>query len=110
MQGDSVRFDDTATGTNGILFAANVSPFTAMVDNSTIHYTFLGTGKLTGGTILTKTGPGELTIATTNDHSGGTILNNGIVNVATNSVFGTGKLTFNGGRIRSDSTTARTLT
>jgi autotransporter-associated beta strand protein len=110
LQGDSVRFDDTVTGTNGITLVTNVNPFTAVVDNSTIHYRFLGNGKLTGIAALTKSGSAQLTIATTNDHSGGSTVNAGIVDVATSAVFGTGKLTVNGGLIRSDGVTARTLT
>jgi fibronectin-binding autotransporter adhesin len=45
----------------------------------------------------------------TNDYSGGTTLNAGTVAVGTASAFGTGRLSINGGKLMSDSATARTM-
>ncbi|MCL4207844.1 MAG: autotransporter-associated beta strand repeat-containing protein, partial [Pirellulaceae bacterium] len=68
---------------------------------------------------LTKTGSGALMLAGTNTHSGGTTLSTGTIQIAADSTgavgsivsgpLGTGVLTFNGGTLSSDSTTARTI-
>ena len=108
-QGDIVRFDDTATGTTTVSIPAPVIPYRVTVDNPSRSYTFTGDGKISGIGAVTKSGAADLTIATTNDYSGGTILNAGTVNAGNNSIFGTGKLTINGGTLRSDSTTDRSL-
>lgn len=110
VQGDTVRFDDTAAGTANVFVAVPVSPYSITIVNSATNYSFIGTGKITGGGTLTKSGNGELTITTGNDYTGGTTLNGGVVNVGTNTAFGTGKLTINGSVIiRSDGSTARSL-
>jgi fibronectin-binding autotransporter adhesin len=110
VQGDTVRFDDTAavTGTATVTIPAATMPFRIIVDNSTTNYTFTGVGKITGVGTLTKNGTGSLIIESTNDYSGGTTLNAGTIATANNSPLGTGKLTINGGAIRAD-TTARTI-
>ena len=110
VQGDIVRFDDTATGVTTVNHTATLIPYRVTVDNTTKDYTFNGTGKLSGPGTLIKSGSGQLTIQTTNDFTGGATLNAGAVNVGTATVFGSGKLTINGGALRSDSGTARTLT
>jgi autotransporter-associated beta strand protein len=110
VQGDTVRFDDTTTGTATVTLATNVNPFRVTVDNSTTNYTFTGTGKVSGLTSLTKSGTGLLSLGTVNDYSGGTTQNGGSIAFATNSPLGTGKLTLTGTSTnRSDSSTARTL-
>ncbi|MEO5802199.1 MAG: autotransporter-associated beta strand repeat-containing protein [Verrucomicrobiota bacterium] len=103
VQGDVVRFDDTATGTTTIAIPVAVSPYKVItIDNSALNYSFSGSGKISGLASLVKNGTSQLTLATTNDYSGGTTLNSGIVNVGSSSPFGTGKLTINSGVIRSD--------
>lgn len=118
VQGDTVRFDDTASGTTWVDIQGDyttpvVNPFTILVTNHTKDYYFYTTattpGRITGGTVLIKSGSGQLTITNANDYSGGTTLNGGTINLGHNSALGTGRLTVNGGKIRSDSTTARTL-
>jgi autotransporter-associated beta strand protein len=108
-QGDAVLFDDTLTGTNTVNLTTINSPYTVTVNNVNSNYTFTGAGKLSGIGTLTKSGTGLLTILNTNDYTGGTTVNAGTVAVGTNSVFGTGRLSINGGKLMSDSATARTI-
>ena len=108
-QGDAVLFDDTLGGTNTVNLTTFNTPYSVTVSNINTNYTFTGTGKISGLGSLTKSGAGLLTILNTNDYSGGTILNAGTVAVGTNSVFGTGRLFINGGKLMSDSATARTI-
>lgn len=112
MQGDTVRFDDTATGLTTVTLAGTVNPFKMTVDNSTKDYTFTG-GSITGvADGLTKSGSGKLTIATgANTFTGGTTLNDGTFLAGVNTAMGVagGSVTVNGGTIASDSATARTL-
>jgi len=55
--GDTVVFDDTATGTKNVNLTAPLKP-SAVTVNSTADYTFSGAGKLSGPTGLTKSGSG----------------------------------------------------
>lgn len=113
-QGDTVRFDDTATGSTVVDIWAPVSPYWITVSNHTKDYSFVnimypGAGRITGSGRLTKSGTGQLTLTNANDYAGGTTLDGGIINFGNNSALGTGPMTVNGGTIRSDSPTARTL-
>lgn len=113
VQGDTVRFDDTATGTTTVNVSATISPFQVTVDNTLKDYSFGGVGKISSVGSVIKSGTGQLTITTTNDYTGGTTLNAGTVNVGNNTAFGTGKVTINSATpavvIRSDGATARSL-
>jgi autotransporter-associated beta strand protein len=120
IQGDTVRFDDTATGSTTVDILGepatySVNPFAITVDNTSKDYSFITTagfgapGRIAGIATLTKSGTGQLTITNANTYTGGTTLNAGIINLGHNSALGTGRLTVNGGTIRSDSPTARTL-
>jgi autotransporter-associated beta strand protein len=85
---DTVRFDDTSLNLNVNLSSA-VMPTTATVASSN-NYTFSGNGKITGpGANLIKAGSGTLTINTTNDYTGGTLISNGVIKVGvTSTVLG----------------------
>ena len=89
---DSVIFDDTATGTTDVNLTASLSPRGITVNNSALTYTFSGTGRFTGDTILTKDGIGTLIIRNTtqNDSTGVTTVNNGILQVGDGATIGTG--------------------
>ena len=50
--------------------------------NATANYTLTGTGKITGTTGLTKTNSGTLTILTTNDFTGPTIIGGGTLSAS----------------------------
>lgn len=78
--GMDVQFDDTAAGT--VQLEGKISPLSVVVDNSTGHdYTFAGSGSLSGETSLEKSGNGVLNLATANEHTGGTYVNEGVLNV-----------------------------
>ncbi|GAA5116280.1 autotransporter-associated beta strand repeat-containing protein [Luteolibacter yonseiensis] len=70
LENDNVRFDDTASGITSISLAAVVAPATINVENTNKTYTISGTGSITGGTTLNKTGSGMLTLATVNTYTG----------------------------------------
>jgi autotransporter-associated beta strand protein len=76
--GDSVTFDDTGTNTPAISLTGNL-PATTVNVLAAQDYTFAGTGAISGGAALFKTGSGQLTILTTNTFAGGTTINDGIV-------------------------------
>ena len=94
---DSVQFDDTLTGTNGVNIPLAVQPASVIVANVNTNYIFSGAGKISGTAGLTKLGAGMLTILTANDYSGGTTISNGILQVGSGGTIGslTGAVTNN---------------
>ncbi len=74
-----------------------MNPATVTVNNTAGAYTFSGNGSLVGMTSLTKNGPGTLTIANANSHSGGTVVNGGVLILADSHAVGTGSVTVNAG-------------
>ena len=71
-----VSFDDSAS--NFVVNVASaVAPGGISVSNNAGNYAFSGSGKITGGTSLTKDGTGTLTITTTNDYTAQTVVNSG---------------------------------
>lgn len=55
--------------------------------------TLSGSGSLTGSGTATKTGAGTVFLANSNSFSGGTVIDNGILQANANSALGTGKVT-----------------
>ena len=86
--GDTVTFDDTGSDTPSINLTATNSPAFVEV-NATQNYTFGGFGKISGNTGLQKDGGGSLTILTTNDYNGATVINQGLLTVGNGAVSGT---------------------
>jgi fibronectin-binding autotransporter adhesin len=82
IAGDSVLFNDTATGTTVDVSVADVSPAALTFNNSTKNYTITGTKSIAGTTGLTKSGSGKLTIENTNSFTGPVTINGGTVSVA----------------------------
>ena len=60
IQGDSVLFDDTATGSTSINLGITATPTSVTFNNSALTYTISGTGKISGATTLTLTAPARL--------------------------------------------------
>ncbi len=85
--GMDVLFDGTAAGT--VQLEGEVAPLSVTVENTAGQdYTFAGSGKLTGSTGIVKNGEGELSLATANEHTGGTQLNGGSLRVQHSSALG----------------------
>ncbi len=104
--------------------SSNLFTVAGNVDNGTHLLTVDGTGNTAiSGVIsngaLTKTGTGILRLSGPNTYNGTTTLSNGTLQIGVNSVgsvgsitssaVGTGALALNGGKISSDSATARTI-
>jgi|GEM_PF-3451688 len=92
---DTVTFDDTGAATATVNIATALRPLGVTV-NSSSNYTFTGSGKITGNTSLLKTGSGLLTIANSNDFTGGVLINAGVLRVANNGALGLGAVTVAG--------------
>jgi fibronectin-binding autotransporter adhesin len=93
--GDIATFDDSGSNTSvnlteALTWASGTTGGSVIV-NSGKNYTFSGVGSLNGGVstsvFLTKDGTGKLTITTTNNYTGYTVVNNGTL-----SLTGGGKL------------------
>ncbi len=88
--GDAVVFGDTGSGT--VTLAVDLSPASVTI-NSGENYTFTGDGKLTGSMQFTKSGIGTITINTTNNFSGGTLINGGTLVLGNAAALGSGAVT-----------------
>jgi autotransporter-associated beta strand protein len=84
---DQVTFGNSGSNSPAVNIASTVLPGSVTV-NSTQNYTFSGTGKISGGTSLTKSGSGTLTISTSNDYTGTTTINGGILKLDNASALG----------------------
>ncbi len=91
---DSVTFDDTAVGNTNVNLTTTLTPGGVVVNNTALDYTFSGTGKISGGANLTKTGTGTLTLANSvaYDHTGGTTISAGALQVGDGVTPGVGIL------------------
>ena len=108
FQLDNVLFDDSGT-TNQAILVGNLAPNSLTVNSST-NYFFGGPGNIVGDATLTKSGTGSLTFTNTTGSlfTGGTIINNGIIKLGTESggnqndlALGIGPVTVNtGGQLR----------
>ena len=85
--GQDVIFMDRGAGE--VQLVGELSPASIHVNNTAGNdYAFTGSGKLGGNTSLTKNGAGELTIATANDYTGATELQEGTLNVHHSTALG----------------------
>jgi len=85
IPGSLVRFDDSAAGTTTVSFTnLNLSPADILVTNSSLNYTFTGSGALTGPGALTKAGTGTLVLSNTgtNAFTGGVVINGGTLQIS----------------------------
>jgi autotransporter-associated beta strand protein len=81
LANDTVSFNEDAT-LKSVVINERVIPATLTVD-ATSNYAMSGTGSIEGTGGITKTGTGKLTISTLNKYTGKTIVNGGILEVAT---------------------------
>ena len=92
-----VLFDDTATGTTNIVLTTTLQPSSVIVNNTNKTYTFVGSGKLSGATGLTKQGTGTLITTNANNYGGMTVIQSGTLKVAGQGAsLGGGGVTNNG--------------
>jgi autotransporter-associated beta strand protein len=93
---DQVTFDDTLSpiGTATVNLTTTLTPRHTRVKNDTTTYTFTGSGKLSGETLLEKAGTGTLILANTgvNDHTGGTLIAEGMLQLGDGTTPGVGRL------------------
>lgn len=83
---------DALTIANSLSIPAGV---TGRVDTAGSNSTL--SGSVSGAGMLAKTGAGELTLSAANTHSGGTLLDDGMVRFSSLTNLGTGALAFDGG-------------
>lgn len=79
--GANVTFDDTGSNTPPLNLSGSIPAGTVYVVADNQDYTFSGSGFLSGGTVLYKTGSAQLNLNTTNTFSGGTTIADGVVQV-----------------------------
>ena len=89
MDGVDVVFTDTEAGS--ITLEGTLAPESVRV-NSSADYVFAGEGKLSGEMTLTKEGSGTLTLETSNEYSGDTLISGGKLVVGSASALGSGKV------------------
>jgi autotransporter-associated beta strand protein len=83
-----VVFDDNALGATNVSLSVTLHPASVTVNNSNLTYTFTGPGKISGSTGLIKSGAKGLTITTTNDYTGRTVIADGTLSVSNLASFG----------------------
>lgn len=76
-QGNTVLFDDNATGTTSVNLVANVTPGGLTIDNDTLVYTLSGNGGINGAIGLLKEGASSFAVQTTNAYTGPTTIAGG---------------------------------
>jgi fibronectin-binding autotransporter adhesin len=92
---DQVTFNGSATGTSAVNLTTTLTPLNVLVDNpASKPYTFAGTGKLSGETALVKSNDGTLILAnpTPYDHSGGTTILLGTLQLGDGTTPGLGRI------------------
>jgi autotransporter-associated beta strand protein len=101
---DQVTFGNTGSNSPAVNIVGTVLPGSVVVD-STQNYTFSGSGKISGGTSLTKRGAGTLTLATSNDYTGQTKVEAGTL-LITGSIGNNSPVLISGGTLMAGSNSA----
>jgi autotransporter-associated beta strand protein len=74
--GDTVAFNDVGDGT--VIVSNTVDPFSLLISNNAVNYTFQGPAHIAGSAGITKLGTGTATLNLTNDaYAGDTVISNG---------------------------------
>ncbi len=103
-QGDAVTFNDSAS-TGAVSVDATVYPASITVNNDALAYDFTGTGNISSGTSITKTGPGTMTLTNTScDFTGQVNILGGVFKLGADPDTGAigradGKTVINGGTL-----------
>ncbi len=101
--GDTVTFNDSASGNSSVALEAALEPASVTVSNTVVPtYTFTdgtgtGGGNITGTGSLTKDGTGTLIVQTANTYNGTTTIKNGTLQIGNGGIgdIGTGNVTNN---------------
>ncbi len=96
--GDTVVFDDSATGNTNVVLNTLANPNQVTFDNNTQNYSISGTGSLGGFGGIIKNGTGNATILTNNTNTGVTTINTGTLslgNGGTSGSLGSGDIVVN---------------
>ena len=98
--GSAVVLDDTAF-TDQLNLTTTAGVFNMVVTNNTLTYTLNGNGSLSGPMTLTKTGTGTLIKANlgSDAYTGGTIVQQGVLDVRSSTALGSGVVTLAGGTL-----------
>ncbi len=88
FQLDTVLFDDTGSNNTPVNLSGAIAP-TLLTVNAGKNFIFSGPGKISGNTVLVKSGPGTLTISNANDFTGATIVGGGQLKLANATALGT---------------------
>ena len=83
LDGNGVILDDTASNTT-LVVAITVNPNSLTVNNTNKNYTLSGSA-ISGRTALVKNSSGTLTLVNTNNYTGGTLINDGILQLGDSS-------------------------
>lgn len=83
--GDAVTFNDSGSGL--VLLSNTVSPASVTINNSSVNYTFQGTGQINSSAGLTKVGAGTVTLNVPGTFSGSTVLSNGTFSIGADQTF-----------------------
>lgn len=110
--GDLVTFGDLGLnfdGTNSVNLPGRVVPASVTI-NSTTPYRLTGAGGIDGLTSLVVSNSAAFLLATSNNYTGGTVINGGILTITNDSALGTGSgvLTMAGGTLQIAGNTAIT--
>lgn len=89
VRNDTVIFDDTGSSATTIQMASSL-PVGEVQVNSSIDYTFEGIGYISGTGKLIKSGSGTLTLAGSNEYTGGTSVDEGTLMITNTSGSATG--------------------
>jgi autotransporter-associated beta strand protein len=81
VSADRVRFDATGAANPVVNLIGVLKPASLIVD-AAANYSFTGAGSISGGTSVVKTNSGTLTITSTNDYSGPTVIGGGTLEVS----------------------------
>lgn len=93
LAGDHVCFSNAST----VNLAGDLQPGSICVSHSSGAVTFEGRGSLSGAASLSKTGGGELCIATANSFTGGTTVSAGTLRTLHANALGSGDISLQGG-------------
>ncbi len=118
VAGDAVTFDGTGAA-SPIVTLTGALPVASVTVNSSSDYVFTGNGSIHGSGGLTKSGSGMLTILTSNNYTGPTLITGGVLAVSTladggipSSIgaasVGASNLVINGGTLRLTGTQTNT--